>query len=74
MMLVFEWYIFDPIVSVVVALLILKGAWGVITQSVHVLMEGTPSGVELRRSSLSLRESPALSKYMICMHGVSLQG
>lgn len=45
-MMMFGWYIFDPIVSVIVALLILRGAWGVITQSLHVLMEGTPYGLE----------------------------
>ncbi|MGD8188971.1 cation diffusion facilitator family transporter [Brevibacillus ginsengisoli] len=38
----FGWYVADPIISVLVALLILKGAWGVITHTVHVLMEGTP--------------------------------
>ncbi|AZK49040.1 cation transporter [Paenibacillus lentus] len=38
----FGWYIFDPIISVFVALLILRGAWGIITQTVHILMEGTP--------------------------------
>lgn len=38
----FGWYIADPIISVIVALLILKGAWGVIKHTVHILMEGTP--------------------------------
>ncbi|OAB46783.1 cation diffusion facilitator family transporter [Paenibacillus antarcticus] len=42
LMLLFDWYIADPIISVVVALLILKSAWGVIKHSVHILMEGTP--------------------------------
>lgn len=55
-MIVFEWYIFDPIVSVVVALLILKGAWGVITQSVHVLMEGTPYGVDMEEIKSQLEK------------------
>ncbi len=41
-MLLFDWYIADPIISVIVALLILKSAWGVIKHSVHILMEGTP--------------------------------
>lgn len=53
----FGWYIFDPIVSVVVALLILKGAWGVISQSVHVLMEGVPGTIdqdEVKRSLLNI--------------------
>ncbi|MBM7583627.1 cobalt-zinc-cadmium efflux system protein [Bacillus pakistanensis] len=42
LMLVFEWYAADPIISVIVALLILKSAWGVLQQSIHILMEGTP--------------------------------
>lgn len=46
LMLFFGWYIADPIISVVVALLILKSAWGVISHTVHILMEGTPAGVD----------------------------
>ncbi|WP_203247679.1 cation diffusion facilitator family transporter [Sporosarcina beigongshangi] len=42
LMLLFDWYIADPIISVIVALLILKSAWGVLKQSIHVLMEGSP--------------------------------
>ncbi|MFX3635768.1 MAG: cation diffusion facilitator family transporter [Candidatus Pristimantibacillus sp.] len=38
----FDWNIADPIISVVVALLILKSAWSVIKHTVHILMEGTP--------------------------------
>lgn len=45
LMYLFSWYIADPIISVVVALLILKSAWGVIKMSIHVLMEGTPIAV-----------------------------
>ncbi len=41
-MMTFGWYIADPIISVLVALLILRGAWGIIKHTVHVLMEGTP--------------------------------
>jgi cobalt-zinc-cadmium efflux system protein len=41
-MYAFGWYIADPIISMLVALLILKSAWGVLTHSVHILMEGTP--------------------------------
>jgi len=47
LMLGFGWYIADPIISVLVALLILRGAWGVIGQTVHILMEGTPSSVDI---------------------------
>lgn len=44
-MLLFGWYIADPIISVIVALLILRSAWGVISHSLHILMEGTPPSV-----------------------------
>lgn len=44
-MYLFGWYIADPIISVVVALLILKSAWGLIASSVHILMEGTPAEI-----------------------------
>ncbi|WP_166245038.1 cation diffusion facilitator family transporter [Paenibacillus turpanensis] len=42
LMLLFQWYWADPLISVIVALLILKGAWGVIKHAIHILMEGTP--------------------------------
>lgn len=47
-MFLFDWYVADPIISVVVALLILKSAWGVIKQTIHILMEGTPITINQR--------------------------
>ena len=44
-MWIFGWYVADPI-SVLVALLILKGAWGVIKHTVYILMEGTPITID----------------------------
>lgn len=46
LMYLFGWYVADPIISVVVALLILKSAWGVVKHSVHILMEGTPYTID----------------------------
>ncbi|WP_027093255.1 cation diffusion facilitator family transporter [Cohnella thermotolerans] len=45
-MLLFDWYIADPIISVIVAVLILKSAWAVLSHSVHILMEGTPITID----------------------------
>lgn len=45
LMMAFGWYIADPIISVFVAVLILKSAWGVLSSSVHILMEGTPARI-----------------------------
>lgn len=44
-MLLTDWYYADPIISVVVALIILRGAWRVLKQTMHILMEGTPSQI-----------------------------
>ncbi len=56
LMLLFNWYIADPIISVVVALLILKSAWGVLTHSVHILMEGSPAHVDTNEIKGLLKE------------------
>lgn len=45
LMLVFGWYIADPIISVLVAVLILRSAWRVISHAIHILMEGTPLAI-----------------------------
>ncbi|MEW9670278.1 cation diffusion facilitator family transporter [Ammoniphilus sp. 3BR4] len=45
-MYIFSWYLADPIISVIVSLLILRGAWGVIRHTVHILMEGTPITID----------------------------
>ncbi len=36
----------DPLLSVLVALLILRSAWNVTRDAAHILMEGTPSGLD----------------------------
>ena len=56
LMLLFEWYIADPIISVVVAILILKSAWGVLTHSIHILMEGTPITINQKEVKATLEE------------------
>jgi len=54
LMLAFGWYIADPIISVLVAFLILRGAWGVIAHTVHILMEGTPPRIDIEKVKRSL--------------------
>ena len=43
------WYVVDPILSVLIALLIASGAWRIVQQTVGVLMEGTPKGIDLSK-------------------------
>lgn len=55
-MTLFSWYWADPVISVLVALLILKGAWGVTKQAFHILMEGTPVHVNIHDVRTSLMQ------------------
>jgi cobalt-zinc-cadmium efflux system protein len=51
------WTIADPISSLLVSALIVRSAWSLVRRSAHILMEGTPEGLdvdELRRT-LELR-------------------
>jgi cobalt-zinc-cadmium efflux system protein len=41
------WIEADPILSVVVALIILRSAWALTSESAHILLEGAPPGVDL---------------------------
>ena len=47
LVLAFEWYIADPILSIVVGLLILKSSWGLFMGVFKVLLEGTPDSVDM---------------------------
>ncbi|MBM3301209.1 MAG: cation transporter, partial [Deltaproteobacteria bacterium] len=40
-------YIADPLVSVLISMLILYSSWGLIKESVHILMEGVPAGIDI---------------------------
>ncbi|MCK7606108.1 cation diffusion facilitator family transporter [Geobacillus stearothermophilus] len=42
----FDWYAADPLISIAVSVLILKGALAVVKQTVHILMEGTPAAID----------------------------
>jgi len=51
-----DWVLADPLISVFVAVLILKGAWGVVRQAVHILMEGTPATINARQVQEQLEQ------------------
>jgi cobalt-zinc-cadmium efflux system protein len=41
------WLPIDPMLSIALALLVSRGAWSLLRQSYHVLMEGTPAGLDV---------------------------
>lgn len=50
------WMPIDMIVSILVALLILRSAWYVVKQSGHILLEGAPEGLDRRAISADLHK------------------
>ncbi|WP_437272541.1 CDF family zinc efflux transporter CzrB [Staphylococcus succinus] len=45
----FNFTIADPIASIIVSILIIKSSWGITKSSLNILMEGTPSDVNLSK-------------------------
>lgn len=72
------WYQLDALISVGIGLLILTGAGRVLRDSVHILMEGTPRGLELNdvaaaiRSIEGVRDIHHLNIWTVCSHILSL--
>jgi cobalt-zinc-cadmium efflux system protein len=50
------WMPIDPLLSILVALLILRSAWKVVTQAGHILLEGTPEDLDAVRIKTVLME------------------
>lgn len=51
------WVLADPILSVLVAILILRSAWFLIKDSAHVLLQGTPKGFDTDEISVDLTKN-----------------
>ena len=49
------WMPIDPLLSVVVAGLILRSAWLLVKRSAHILLEGTPEWLDVENMQLNLR-------------------
>jgi cobalt-zinc-cadmium efflux system protein len=47
LMMLYNWYAADPLFSVVISLLIIWSSWHLIRESINVLLEGTPSHINL---------------------------
>jgi cobalt-zinc-cadmium efflux system protein len=55
-----NWSIADPIVSVAVCMLILYSSWRLISESVNILLEGTPSHINVRSIVESIEQVPGV--------------
>lgn len=51
------WTAIDPILSILVALIILRAAWRVVRESGHILLEGVPKNIDVRTIGRDLIET-----------------
>ena len=49
-------YWVDPLVSLFIGMLVLYSSWGLVRESVHILMEGVPSDLDIRDIETSMME------------------
>ena len=54
------WAYADPIAGVMIALLVLASSWSVIRDSVHILLEGAPRGMDARELGRRMTEVPGV--------------
>ena len=54
------WLYADPLISIAVALLVLGSSWGVLSDSVSVLLEATPRGLDARAVERAIVASPGV--------------
>jgi cobalt-zinc-cadmium efflux system protein len=72
------WYQLDALISAAIGVLILAGAGRVLRDSVHILMEGTPRGLELVDVAAAIRNVEGVSDvhhlniWTVCSHILSL--
>ncbi|SEV88083.1 cation diffusion facilitator family transporter [Luteibacter sp. 329MFSha] len=62
-----DWNWADPVLSILVSLLILRSAWSLVRRSGHILLEGTPEGVNLGDVQ---RELHAVDAIIVDIHHV----
>lgn len=46
-MITTKWYYADSLISILVSILIIRGAWVLFKESSHILLEGTPKGMDI---------------------------
>lgn len=55
------WYWLDPVLSVIIALFILKNCWGILKEATTILMNATPEGLDISRIKSVLEQVPGIS-------------
>ncbi len=57
----FHWNLADPVISIAISMLILWSAWKLVRESLGVLMEGTPKGLDVGAIEQTIAGTPGVS-------------
>lgn len=63
-MITTKWYYADSLISILVSILIIRGAWVLFKESSHILLEGTPKGMDLE----AVQDCICSKEYVISVH------
>ena len=55
------WMWIDPLVSLLIALIIVGGTWSLFKQSLHLMFDGVPAHIDVDKISMALRQLPNVS-------------
>ncbi|QQE81382.1 cation transporter [Alicyclobacillus sp. SO9] len=55
-----NWFVIDPVLSVLISILIAMGAWRIVKQTVAILMEGTPKGIDFDKVVSEMKSIPGV--------------
>lgn len=75
-----NWYLLDAIISVGIGFVIFWGSWRVVRESLHILLEGVPRGIDVAQVADSIREVEGVTEvhhlniWTICSHIIALSG
>ncbi|MDZ7855653.1 cation diffusion facilitator family transporter [Sphaerotilus sp.] len=58
----FGWTWLDPVVSLLIAAIIVVGTWSLFRQSLHLLFDGVPEGVDLHAVQMLLESLPGVER------------
>ncbi len=61
-MLATGWYLADPLISILIGLLILYTSWDLIKESVDILMQSVPKGIDVEEVQRALEQVSGVSK------------
>ena len=71
--LAFDWFIADALLSIAVSMLILRSGWHLTRDSAHVLLEGAPASFDAARVEQALKAVPGVSN-IHHLHAWSMTG